>query len=125
TDDRISRVNETSGRVAACPRHAVSSDLTRLRFGRTGGLPCQGCVARFSRAVPTRAHSPTRLGRAPPECPLTAGSRVGAAQPEGSTRPRRQADQPASAAGCRRGTSRCQTADRQAYTVLLLRANTS
>ena len=42
TDDRVSRVNETSGRMAACPRHAVSSDLTRLRFGGAGGLPVPG-----------------------------------------------------------------------------------
>src|SRR4051812_42917532 len=56
----VSSTNETSGHTAACPRYAVSSDLTRLWFGGVGGFPCQVRIPRLARAVRTRAHSPAR-----------------------------------------------------------------
>src|SRR5262245_6083022 len=68
----------TSGRRAACPRQAVSRELTRLRCGGVGGLLCQGRVARLARAVPTRAHSPTRPELAPSAPPKSDQAGVGA-----------------------------------------------
>src|SRR5258708_24173840 len=114
--------DETSGRVAGCPFPAVSSELTRLRFGGPGGRPCQLRVPRLTPALLTTAHNPARPQLSPAASPLNAGSGAGSAQQRraartrGAARTRRQADRPASVAGCRRAASRCQRGGHRGYT---------
>jgi hypothetical protein len=57
----IKIISANKSQAAACPLHAVSSDLTRLRFGGAGGFPWQVRVLRVPRlslAVQTTAHTP-------------------------------------------------------------------
>src|SRR5215210_6257164 len=100
-----STIQASTARMAACPVHAVSSDLTRLRLDGAGGFPGQERVPRLARAVPTRAHTPARPALTPPA--LQRSDRTGAGPAAtiqgGGIRYRRQADPLPSAAGSRRG----------------------
>src|SRR5258708_4516489 len=113
--------DETSGRVAACPFPAVSSELTRLRFAGPASFPCQLRVPRLALAVLSRAHSLARPQLSPAASQLNAGYWAGSAQQRraartrGAARTRRQADLPPSATECRLAASRCQTGCRRGY----------
>src|SRR3954447_23642987 len=96
----IKIISAIKSQAAACPLHAVSNDLTRLRFGGAGGFPWQVRVLRVPRlslAVQTTGHPPARPELSQPVPRLSALARAEAAQPQGPTRTGRQADRPPSA----------------------------